>query len=276
MLHRYQIVDAFSEVPLLGNPVAVVFQAGDLAARKMQMIAAELQLSEVVFIVSSTDSDLVDVRIFTPVNELPFAGHPLIGAARAYLDHANRDEATFRTKVGTVKMRRNEGDSSEVEIEHPAPHPVDFSTTDYVLEALGLEDAATPMILYDAGARHLLVHCATTQTLYGLTPDLLKLATLDNMAVNCFAVADGVIHNRMFSPAYGVNEDAATGSACAPLAMFALSRGLVANAERVVIVQGRRLGKACTMAVDVSSVGNKGIAVLSGKTCFVATGQLLV
>jgi hypothetical protein len=79
---EYEIVDVFTDRPYAGNPLAVVFGADDLAATQMQQLANEFHLSETVFVLPPTSADATyRARIFTPEAELPFAGHPSVGAA---------------------------------------------------------------------------------------------------------------------------------------------------------------------------------------------------
>ncbi|GAA1855472.1 PhzF family phenazine biosynthesis protein [Myceligenerans crystallogenes] len=276
MSHPYVVVDAFSDRPLLGNPVAVIFEAGDLDAATMQRIAAELQLSETTFVDDTTTPGEVRVRIFTPVNELPLAGHPLIGTARAWLDRTGHPAARFVTKRGPVEARREAAGSCVMSVTQPAPFVADFDQQDVVLGALGITGTPTPITLYDAGARHLLVQLPTPDELLALVPDQRALAVLEDLAVNCFAVDGAGLMNRMFSPAYGVVEDAATGSACAPLALHAIEHGLLPGDEIVSICQGELLGKGCEMFVDVGAVAGGGAAILSGATAVVASGVLTV
>src|SRR5690606_37345313 len=80
----YAILDVFTETPLVGNPLAVVFDADGLDPAAMQRIAAEFNLSETVFVLPAADpGHTAKVRIFTPKAELPFAGHPTVGTAVA-------------------------------------------------------------------------------------------------------------------------------------------------------------------------------------------------
>ena len=82
MPHPFHIVDVFAETRYAGNPLAVVLDAGDLHPPEMQRIAAEMNYSETTFVLSRTPRDGgYGVRIFTPVQELPFAGHPTLGTA---------------------------------------------------------------------------------------------------------------------------------------------------------------------------------------------------
>src|SRR6266540_3100668 len=78
----YEIVDVFTDRPFAGNPLAVVFGAGELAGDQMQTLAREFNLAETVFVLPpSSAAATYRARIFTPEQELPFAGHPSVGAA---------------------------------------------------------------------------------------------------------------------------------------------------------------------------------------------------
>ena len=86
-VHRqFRQVDVFAEEPFVGNPVAVVHGADGLADEEMRLFARWTNLSETTFLLPPTDERAdYRVRIFTPVQELPFAGHPTLGSARAWL-----------------------------------------------------------------------------------------------------------------------------------------------------------------------------------------------
>lgn len=77
--YSYVVADVFTENPLQGNPVAVFLDARGISPERMQLIASEMHLSETVFVLPPSGDCDVRVRIFTPVNELPFAGHPTLG-----------------------------------------------------------------------------------------------------------------------------------------------------------------------------------------------------
>ena len=82
MMLRYKVVDVFTDRPFTGNPLAIVFDAADLAGEQMQAIAREFNLSETIFVLPPTVPEATyRVRIFTPGTELPFAGHPSVGCA---------------------------------------------------------------------------------------------------------------------------------------------------------------------------------------------------
>src|SRR5687767_2510131 len=105
---RYAIVDVFAEAPLQGNPAAIVFDADALDGARMQAIAREFNLSETAFILKPRDpAHTAHVRLFTPGSEVPFAGHPNIGAAFALAnDRPSRsDDLVFEEKAGLVRLR---------------------------------------------------------------------------------------------------------------------------------------------------------------------------
>ncbi|MYE83995.1 MAG: PhzF family phenazine biosynthesis protein, partial [Gammaproteobacteria bacterium] len=98
------IVDVFAERPLGGNPLAVVRDCADLSAGVMLAIAREMNLSETTFVVDE-DEDQADVRIFTPAQELPFAGHPTLGTAWVLARDRGRDDYTLHLPAGAVAVR---------------------------------------------------------------------------------------------------------------------------------------------------------------------------
>jgi PhzF family phenazine biosynthesis protein len=111
---RFQQVDVFSNRPYFGNPVAVILDADGLDGERMQRIAAWTNLSETTFVVPPTRPGAdYRVRIFTPTQELPFAGHPTLGTCHAWLsthEEAARSEAIVQeSAAGLVDIRRIDG-----------------------------------------------------------------------------------------------------------------------------------------------------------------------
>src|SRR4051812_45992394 len=113
MRRRFTQVDVFTAVPLLGNPVAVVLDAEDLSTEDMARIARWTNLSETTFVLPPTDpgADYL-IRIFTPVAELPFAGHPTLGTAHAWLEAGGQptggDTVVQECGVGLVAISRGD------------------------------------------------------------------------------------------------------------------------------------------------------------------------
>ena len=112
MTRAFRQVDVFSEQPLLGNPVAVVHDADDLDETQMAAFARWTNLSETTFLLSPTHPDAdYRLRIWTPGGELPFAGHPTLGSARAWLEaggvQADPAVVVQECGAGLVRVRRD-------------------------------------------------------------------------------------------------------------------------------------------------------------------------
>ncbi|MFE7977400.1 PhzF family phenazine biosynthesis protein [Streptomyces shenzhenensis] len=280
-MHSYAVVDAFTDTPLEGNPVAVFFDASDISAARMQKIAREMNLSEVTFVLPAENGGDARIRIFTPVNELPFAGHPLLGTAAVLGESVARDRLLLETAMGVIPfdIERAEGPgrATTVRMKQPVPTWEPYERADEVLAALGLEGSTLPVEAYRNGPRHVFVGLEDEPSLAALEPDLRALAKCPDMAVNCFAPAEGYWRTRMFSPAYGVAEDAATGSAAGPLAIHLARHGLSTFGRRVEILQGVEIGRPATMiATAVGTARQIDSVEVGGAAVVVARGALHV
>ncbi|WP_381803623.1 PhzF family phenazine biosynthesis protein [Streptomyces niveus] len=283
--HPYVVIDAFADEPLRGNPVAVFFDADDLTGTQMQRIAQEMNLSEVTFLLAPTGDADVRVRIFTPVNELPFAGHPLLGTAVAVALDRRTDRLRFETAMGVVPfdIDRAPGDvrgrgGAHVSMEQPIPVWGPYEHTDALLAALGITSSTLPVEIYRNGPRHVFVGLPDAEALSDLRPDHRALAAFPDMAANCFAPEGERWRARMFSPAYGVVEDAATGSAAGPLAIHLARHGVVDYGKAVEIHQGVELGRHSVMFAE-ATVGDGGDVArvsVSGHGAVVAEGTIHV
>ncbi|MFI6411925.1 PhzF family phenazine biosynthesis protein [Streptomyces sp. NPDC050585] len=273
--YSYAVVDAFATEPLHGNPVAVYFDADGLTPERMQRIAREMNLSETVFVMRPRQGGDAYVRVFTPVNELPFAGHPLLGTAIALGNRRSVDQLKLETGMGLVpfELRRDGGVVRTAWMRQPVPVWEPFDRRAELLAALGVRDTALPVDIYRNGPRHVLVCLESVEQLSALTPDHRALAAFPDMAANCFAGAGTRWRSRMFSPAYGVVEDAATGSAAGPIAIHLARHGLAAYGQHIVITQGVEMGRPSPMhaiahgsgdEVHTVEVGGDGVLVLEG------------
>ncbi|QKW08094.1 PhzF family phenazine biosynthesis isomerase [Streptomyces sp. NA04227] len=258
--HRYVVVDAFATEVLRGNPVAVFWDADDLTSDQMQRIAKEMNLSESVFLLSPTVEDAdVRTRIFTPVNELPFAGHPLLGTAVAVGLDRRADHLRFETKMGVVPFEVDRtpaeqfgGGVAYISMEQPIPVHEPYEHAEALLEALGIDSSTLPVEIYRNGPRHVFVGLPDADALAALHPDHRALSAFPDMAANCFAPEGERWQTRMFSPAYGVVEDAATGSAAGPLAIHLARHGLVEYGKTIEIHQGVQLGRRAVMFAEAT------------------------
>ncbi|MEU6253631.1 PhzF family phenazine biosynthesis protein [Streptomyces sp. NPDC047043] len=256
-MHEYIVVDAFARTPLEGNPVAVFFDAADLSAELMQRIAREMNLSEVTFVLPPEQGGDARIRIFTPVNELPFAGHPLLGTAVALGRTLKEDRLRLETAMGVVPFELADDDGvSRVRMQQPVPTWEPYEHREELLAALGVEETVAPVEIYRNGPRHVFVGVESVAALSALRPDHRALGAFPDMAANCFAGAGTHWRTRMFSPAYGVVEDAATGSAAGPLAIHLARHRLTSYGRQLEILQGVEMGRPSLMLATAEGAGD--------------------
>jgi trans-2,3-dihydro-3-hydroxyanthranilate isomerase len=274
----YMVADVFTETPLEGNPVAVFLDAGGFSASLMQRIAREMQLSETVFVLPPETDGTVRVRIFTPVNELPFAGHPTLGTAIVLGETLPDDCIRMETAMGTVPFhlkRAPNGRALSARMFQPIPTWEPYDRAGELLEGLGLAGSVLPVEIYCNGPRHVFVGLDSVAALSALKPDHRILSRLPDVAANCFAPDSGSWRMRMFSPAYGVVEDAATGSAAGPLAIHLARHGQVAFGDVITIVQGVDIGRRSTMqARIIATVGLIDTVEVAGSAVVVLRGEM--
>jgi trans-2,3-dihydro-3-hydroxyanthranilate isomerase len=274
-MHDYVVADVFTSAALEGNPVAVFLDAAGIPAARMQRIAREMNLSETTFVLPPERDGDVRVRIFTPVNELPFAGHPTLGTAIVLGTTSHRDTIRLETAMGTIpfEFQRDAGRIVSARMRQPIPRWQPYPQAEHLLAALGLTGSTLPVEVYHNGPRHVYVGLDSVPALAALRPDLRALAEHLDMAANCFAGSGDHWRMRMFSPAYGVAEDAATGSAAGPLALHLARYGLIRYGQRIEIRQGVEMGRPATMyaqvrgsaaTIDEIEVGGSAIVVARG------------
>lgn len=276
-MHEYVVADVFTDMPLQGNPVAVFLAAGDIPAERMQRIARELNLSETTFVLPPQDGGDVRVRIFTPVNELPFAGHPTLGTAIVLAERGGQDRIVLETAMGTVpfEVRRANGRVASATMRQPVPTWEPYQQTPQLLAALGVASSTLPVEVYRNGPRHVFVGLPGVPELSALRPDQRALAEHLDVATNCFAGAGTAWRMRMFSPAYGVAEDAATGSAAGPLAIHLARHGAAPYGEQIEIMQGVEMGRPSRMLATAHGSADRVDEVqVAGSAVVVAHGTL--
>jgi trans-2,3-dihydro-3-hydroxyanthranilate isomerase len=276
-VYRYTLADVFTTTALSGNPVAVFASGAGITEERMQRIARELNLSETVFVLPGDESADVGVRIFTPVNELPFAGHPTIGTAIVLAGSRPGNSLTMRTKQGVVSFTFDRADDRTVSatMRQPIPTWGRYEHVGTLLNSLGVTDPVTTVDAYRNGPRHVLVGFPTLDRLAAVQPDLRALAALPDMAAICFAGSGRQWRMRMFSPAYGVNEDAGTGSAAGPLAIHLIRHSRLGHGEWIEIRQGVEMNRHCTMWAAAHGEGDRFDRVeVRGSAVVVGRGEL--
>ena len=146
-----------------------------------------------------------------------------------------------------------------------------------LLDALGLKSSTVPVDAYRNGPRHVFVGVGSEAALARVQPDQRALETHQDLAAVCFAGAGKRWRIRVFSPAYGVPEDAATGSAAGPLAVHLARYGLVPYGKQIEIVQGAELGRPSRMSARAEGTAQQLDKVeVEGSAVITARGTLLV
>jgi trans-2,3-dihydro-3-hydroxyanthranilate isomerase len=275
--YRYVVVDVFTDRPLAGNQLAVFTDARRLDAETMQALACEINYSESTFVLPAEEGGHARMRIFTPVQELPFAGHPTLGTAFVLAGPLQLVEIRLETAAGIVPVRLEREESRIVfgRMEQPLPTVRLYENEDQVLGALGLEKSELPVEVYDNGIKHVYVGLASEGDVAALRPDLNRLAKLAGVVgVNCFAGSGSRWKTRMFAPAGGVAEDPATGSAAGPLALHLARHGRIGFGDEIEISQGAEVGRPSTLFARVEGTPEKVERVeVGGSAVTVARGE---
>ena len=273
---QYVLVDVFTDRPLAGNPLAVFTEAADLTPDTMQALARELNLSETTFVLPAESGGTARVRIFTPRAELPFAGHPTLGTGLVLGDRLETDHLTLELGVGhvPVALEREGGRAARGWFTRRAPVQVDFAEASQLLKALGVTQTATRVAVYDNGVRHALVHVTSQADVEGLRPDLNAVERIPVDTVDVFTSEETTATLRVFAPAHGIAEDAATGSAAAPVLCHLVQYAGFDPHATLSIRQGDGMQRPSRLQVryasetgDVSpliDVGGAGVTVAEG------------
>lgn len=269
---RYLQMDVFADHPGAGNPLGAVLDGERFDAARMQAFAAWTNLSETIFLLPPTTSAAdYRVRIFTPRQELPFAGHPSVGAAWAALDGGlvapDRTQLVQECAAGLLPVRVDAiGDIRFPNVRAPRAKRIGGLEL-----APGLLDAATRNMrvgalehaLWDNGPRWWLLELADADAVRHLQPDLPAIAAL-TQATGAVGLAVHAIDGqhghdlavRAFCPADNIPEDPVTGSAQASIAARLAAAGHLPGRDgRYVGSQGRELGRDGLVRVCVDGDG---------------------
>ncbi|MGD0054107.1 MAG: PhzF family phenazine biosynthesis protein [Acidimicrobiales bacterium] len=274
-MHPYVVCDVFTSVPLEGNQLGVFVDGSPFTDDDMQRLAREMNFSETVFLRPSTDGGDVALRIFTPRTELPFAGHPVMGTAFVVATALGADTVTLETLGGLVTITL-ERDGSHVvfgRMQQPIPSRRLFERPRELLEALGVGRSDLPIEVYDAGVPHVFVTLSDEDSVAALTPDMDALAAL-GIAANCCAGQGRCWQTRVFYPAAGISEDAATGSAAGPLAIHLARHDRIRFGEQIEIRQGAQIGRPSLLYATATGDGDRIDSVeVGGAAVIVAEGR---
>ncbi|WP_394696588.1 PhzF family phenazine biosynthesis protein [Pseudoxanthomonas japonensis] len=269
--HRYLQVDVFADRPGAGNPLGVVMDADGWDTDRMQAFAAWTNLSETIFFLTPTTPHAsYRIRIFTPRQELPFAGHPSVGATWVALEAGLTDDADRLVQecaAGLLPVRIDgSGRQRAIRLRAPRARRVDATASPALLDAVvaHLPIAGLAPALWNNGPSWWLVELEDADAVRRLAPDLPAIAAL-TQATAAVGLAvfgrtpAGTDHDlavRAFCPADNIPEDPVTGSvnACIAAALHAADT-LPGNHRRYTASQGRELGRDGRVALQVDDEG---------------------
>ncbi len=308
---RYLHLDVFTSRPFEGNQLAVYPQPGSLTTEQMQRIALEMASSETTFIYPPERGGDVRMRIFTPHEELPMAGHPTIGSTFALAHEGvierGREKFVFELGVGPIPVSLEWDDtglsfawmtqplpSFERTIEDRASLAAAFGVADqYLVEGLPVQSVS-------CGVPFLFVPLKTRAAVDAVAIDRRALARvcreaqLPELPVFFFTTeprpepaegppdpvegsGDETVYSRMLAPGLGVEEDPATGGASGPLGSYLLHHGVVdsGKAQSMVSLQGVRMGRPSRIHISIGSAARRITSVrVGGRSVLVGSGTL--
>ncbi len=270
---------AFADDPEGGNPAGIVLDASTLDDAAMQAIATEVDYSETAF-VTGRQGDLRTVRYFSPISEVPFCGHATIATAVAIAEREGPGVVRFATPVGEIVIEtRDDGNglrAAFTSVDTEVAHFPEFAL-DALLELIGVDrtnlDERYPPRLASAGAWHPIIVIADSHVFddFRFDPGAMRafidaqgwpltIAVLHRVS----DAAEGALHfeARNIFPVGRIAEDPATGSAAAAVGGYLRGIGAVRPPARVVIEQGRHVGRPGRLVVDIPEQGG---IVVSGR-----------
>lgn len=266
----FKQVDVFTRVPFRGNPVAVVLDGKGLSTEEMRRIAAWTNLSETTFLLPSSRADY-HLRIFTPRAELPFAGHPTIGSAHAFLEAASKPrKGRLRQECGAGVLELDVEDELLWLKAPPSSLTPLASGLGDLERGLGAKALAAPKVV-NVGPVWVV---AELEEVDRLVPDMAEIARFTEGAqatgVTVFARTAGgeaAIHVRSFAPAHGIPEDPVCGSG--NISVAAYLRSVKAPEKRYTARQGMQLGRdgevSIRMEGDSIFLGGAAVTCVEGK-----------
>ena len=275
--YRYNVVDVFTDTPLAGNQLAVFTDARGIPEDTLQPLAREMNFSETVFVYSTSGDAHARIRIFTPEVEVPFAGHPTLGAAFVLGGPLQLEVIRLETGRGVVPVLLEREGARIVfgRMQQPIPTVEPYADEAGLLAALDVVRSELPVEVYDNGLHHVFVTLGSEEEVAALKPDLGRLADDDELlGVNTIAGSGDRWKTRMFVPGGAIAEDPATGSAAGPLALHLARHGRIAFGDEIEITQGVEIGRPSKLYARVEgSAEQVGLVEVGGSAVIVARGE---
>jgi len=272
---RFAIVDVFTDRPLAGNQLAVFIDARAIDAATMQALALEVGFSETTFVLPPESGGHARVRIFNPLHEMAFAGHPVLGTAFVLGASLQLGAIVLETGAGLVEVALERDDTGRIvfgRMVQPVPAVRPVERAEELLAAVGAPRSELPVELYDNGATHIFVTLESEDAVAALPrPDAAAIASFAVTGVNVVAGSGDRWKARMFWPS---GEDPATGSAAGPLACHLARHEVVEWGTEIVISQGAEVGRPSTLYARADGRDGEILRVTcGGRAVVVARGE---
>ncbi|CAM4096597.1 PhzF family phenazine biosynthesis protein [Palleronia rufa] len=278
----YLVYDVFTDRAFGGNPLAIVPDASGLDPATMADIAREFGYSETIYLLPPRAGGTRAARIFTPTQEIPFAGHPLIGAAVALADDGGPARMLIETGAGPVPCLARDGRGAlvrSVRLERLGTPDPALVADCLGLSAVNLLTRHHAPVIASAGLPFCLVELHDPAALAGISPRIEAFRRAQaasplpfDFAVYAYAYDRSMggdrIRARMFAPLDNIPEDPATGSAAAALGL--LLADLAQGPVEVTIDQGVEMGRPSVISVSAEA----GSVAVSGHAVRVMEGRL--
>ena len=299
MEKKYQLfqIDSFTKKKFEGNPAGVITNADGLTDYEMQKIARELNNSETAFIFSSNCNDYdVEVRFFTPTNEVPICGHATIAAHYARAVENNLSTSCVYQKTGAgilpVEIIKENDDFRIIMTQGKVTFGkvINGSDRTKLIKALNIKQSDLAfnqeIQIVSTGHSKVLIGIKSIETLNNLRPNFDELVRLSKI-IDCngyyvFTIdsedKDILIHGRMFAPAIGITEDPVTGNANGPLGAYLVRYNLVKHNNSVLkfrAKQGEAMNRSGIIDVEVKIDENEPIEVKISGSATIAFKSVL-
>lgn len=286
----FYIVDVFAEKKYAGNQLAVFREAGELSSNEMQQLARETNFSETTFILQDGERDGgYDVRIFTPGEEVPFAGHPTLGTAHIIRNEILKGKAEailLNLKVGKIPVTFGKNGycwMKQIEPEFGKPHPAEAIAAILGLPVFDI-DARYPVQEVSTGLPFFIVPLKTIAALKTAKVDrdkyfaYIKDSSAKGILVFCPQAheAQNDISVRVFVDCYGIPEDPATGSGNGCLAGYLVKhRYFGKDSIDIRSEQGYEIGRPSLLLLKAEKENDKINIFVGGKAIIVAKGEFV-
>jgi trans-2,3-dihydro-3-hydroxyanthranilate isomerase len=278
----FSLVDVFTPEPFAGNQLCVIREPpADLDAAAMQMLAQEIGFSETTYVTGIRD-DGYDVRIFTPIEELPFAGHPTLGTAFVLAGLGLvPPNLVQRSAAGDVPVVVDLDAGVATMRQLPPTFGEPFTDRDAVAQAAGLrvdELDQQPFVPVSTGIAHLMVPVVSEEQLRRASRNDRGCAEVTEGAnaesLYLFAIrGEGDVVARMFDRSIQIGEDPATGSAAGPLGVYLAEHRLAGMPGNITVAQGEMVGRPSFLQVEVERGDGGWVVHVGGGVRIVGDGS---